>query len=367
EAARRIEVVVRPSDLVARFGGDEFVVICQGLIGEIEAIGIADRIREALERPVVVEGQAVYISASLGVAWPRSGDRVADDADALLSDADSAMFEAKKKGRGRTEVYDRRMRQRARIRLETEAALRSALEHEELHLVFQPVVDLTTSGVAGFEALIRWNHPDRGLLAPDQFIRLAEETGLIAQVGAWAVREACRYQARWEATGADVWTAVNVSAHELSRTDLATALADALAATGIDPRHLHLEITESAVVEDPTAGLDALRALKAQGVTLVLDDFGTGYASLAALRRFPLDGIKVDRTFVTGVASDPADRAIVAAVIGLGHELGLEVVAEGVESEDQRDALVELECRLGQGYHFSRPLSQGEVRALLAG
>src|SRR5579884_2765254 len=211
-ATRRIEGVVRPTDLVARFGGDEFVGVCQGLIGEIEALGIADRIRETLERPFTIAGQAVYVSASLGVAWPRSngvpgaGPGAGDgeeqsDADSLLSDADAAMFVAKQRGRGRTEPYDRRLRDRARERLETEAALRSALENDELRLAFQPVVEMATGRVAGVEALIRWDHPERGALRPDAFILLAEETGLISQVGAWAVREACRQQARWDALG----------------------------------------------------------------------------------------------------------------------------------------------------------------------
>ena len=365
-AARRVEGVVRPSDLVARFGGDEFVVICHGLIGEIEAIGIADRIRESLELVFTIEGHAVYVSASLGVAWPRADQGVLDDADSLLSDADAAMFEAKRRGKGRTEVYDRRMRDRARERLDTEAALRAGLKRDELRLAFQPVVDLESGRIAGVESLIRWDHPERGPLSPDDFIRLAEEIGLISQVGAWAVREACRHQARWQRAGAEIWTAVNVSAQELSRPDLPTALSSALTDTGIDPAHLHLEITESAVLADPAGGLEALRSLRAQGVTLVLDDFGTGYASLTALRRFPLDGLKIDRSFVAGAAYDPADRAIVHAVIELGTRLGLEVVAEGVETEDQRQALLEMGCRLGQGYHFSRPLSAGQVEELLA-
>jgi EAL domain-containing protein (putative c-di-GMP-specific phosphodiesterase class I) len=225
--------------------------------------------------------------------------------------------------------------------------------------------------VAGVEALIRWDHPERGALPPDAFILLAEETGLISQVGAWAVREACRHQARWDAAAEGgprgIWTAVNVSAYQLSRPELAQALEEALAESGVDPSHIRLEITETAVVENPAAGLAALRALEAHGVTLVLDDFGTGYASLSALRRFPVDCIKIDRSFVDGLTSHAADRAIVAAVIRLGAEMGLEVVAEGVESEQQRDVLVELGCRLGQGYHFSRPLSPGEVRSLLVG
>ena len=373
-ASRLIESVVRPADLVARFGGDEFVVVCRGLIGEIEAIGIADRIRETLERPLTIAGQPVYISASLGVAWPRiEGDPGADglDADSLLSDADAAMFEAKQRGRGRTEVYDRRLRDRARDRLATEAALHIALEADELRLAFQPVVELDTDRVAGVEGLIRWDNPERGGLRPDALIVIAEETGLSSQVGAWTLREACRHQARWdsvvEETGTQpIWTAVNISASQLTRPELARALEQSLAESGVDPAHLRLEIAESAVVENPRSGLAALQFLKAHGATLVLDNFGTGYASLSALRRLPVDSIKMDRSFVDGLTTEAADRAIVAAVIRLGAEMGLEVVAEGVESDAQRHVLLELGCRLGQGYYLSPPLSPGGVRSLLS-
>jgi diguanylate cyclase (GGDEF)-like protein len=364
EAAQRILGIVRPSDVVARFGGDEFVVVCEGLSWELEALGVADRIRQTLERPFWIDGQDVYVSASLGVSYPRSPD---DDADSLLSDADAAMFEAKRRGRGRTEPYDRKLRERARERLLTEAALRSAVDRHELRLAFQPVVEMATGRMTGVEALIRWDHPLRGPLPPGAFIRLAEDTGLIPRIGAWAVSEACAHQAEWDRLARPPTTAVNVSARQLARPELRDTLESALASTGADPSHLQLEITESAVVEDPVAGRSAMNALKAQGVKLVLDDFGTGYASLSALRRFPLDGIKIDRSFVEGIVRHYQDRAIVAAVIRLGSDLGLEVVAEGVESADQRDLLVEMGCRLGQGYFFSPPLGAAEVTARMEG
>jgi Amt family ammonium transporter len=365
-ASRRIEATVRPTDLVARFGGDEFVVVCGGLLGEIESIGIADRIRENLEEPFVIEGRSVYVSASLGVAYARDGS----DAESLLSDADAAMFEAKRRGRGRTEIYDRRLRERAVERLETEAALRKALAEGGLHLVFQPVVELDNGSLQGLEALTRWDHPVRGPLPPEVFIRLAEDIGIIGQVGAWAVRQACQAQIEWDrlarAVGRrPVTTAINVSAHQLLRHELFTALRESLEDPQLDPSRIRLELTESAVIEDPQAGLSAMRDLKSLGVSLVLDDFGTGYASLSALRRFPIDTIKIDRSFVAGMVTNGQDRAIVSAVVRLGLDLGLEVVAEGVESTPQRDMLLELGCRLGQGYLYSRPLEHDQVRELL--
>jgi diguanylate cyclase len=282
------------------------------------------------------------------------------------------MFEAKRKGRGRTEVYVRRLRDRAIQRLETEAALRTAIEDEGLRLVFQPMVELDTGRLLGVEALIRWDHPQRGVLAPEEFILLAEETGLISQVGAWAARRACQAQAGWdevaEQSGADpITTAINVSAHQLERSDLLEALEASLTAPGFEPSRIRLEVTETAVVEDPAAGLTALRSLKRLGVGLVLDDFGTGYASLSALRRFPLDGIKIDQSFVSGLVNHRKDRAIVAAMVGLAGELGLELVAEGVESEEQRRVLLELGCRRGQGFLFSKPLDESKVREMITG
>ncbi|HZU71765.1 MAG TPA: EAL domain-containing protein [Acidimicrobiales bacterium] len=358
-AAGRIQSVIRPSDTVARFGGDEFVVICEGLIGEIEAMGIADRIREALERVFVVQSHEVYVSASLGVAFPRSDDY---DAESILADADTAMFRAKEAGRGRCEPYDRRMRERAIERLETEAALRRALETGQLRLAYQPVVDLASGRIDAVEALVRWDHPERGLLNPDSFIALAEETGLIVAVGSWAIDAAFAQQARWSGTGLS--SSVNVSGRQLTRPELVGSVGAAIEASGVDPARIHLEITENAVIEDPAATMSALRALKALGVGLVLDDFGTGYASLSALRRFPIDGIKVDRSFVRGVARFPEDRAIVRAVVRLASDLGLSVVAEGVESTEQRDVLLELGCRRGQGYLFSAALGPEEVELL---
>ena len=363
-AARRLEAAVRPSDTVARFAGDEFVVVCEGLLGEIEAMGIADRIRESLEKPFIVQGQPVYVSASLGIASPRSDDY---EADTLLSDADAAMFRAKEGGRGRSVPFDRGMRERARERLETEAALRVAVDAGDLTLAFQPIVNLGDGRPVALEALARWDQPGRGPLGPERFIALAEEVGLIAQVGAWAIRAACEAQAEWAARGTVLPLHVNVSGRQLSDPDsLVETVSGAIAGSGVDPSTLCLEITESALVDDLSVGAGAVERLRELGVKVVLDDFGTGWASLRVLRRLPVDGVKIDRGFVAGVHRHAADRAIAGAVVGLAAGMGLSVVAEGVENEEQRRALLEVGCPLGQGYLFSAAVDGGVASRWLA-
>jgi diguanylate cyclase (GGDEF)-like protein/PAS domain S-box-containing protein len=358
DVAHRISAALRPADTVARFGGDEFTILCEDIAGEIEAATIAQRIVDVFREPFLLEDGEVFLATSLGIAIARGGDERAED---LIRDADAAMYRAKERGKGRYEIFDEAMRADAVARLETESALRRALERGELRLHYQPQIDLATGAISGFEALVRWEHPVRGLLGPAAFIPLAEETGLIVGIGEWVLREACTEARRWPQP---LMLAVNLSARQLAQPDLVAMVRRALAETGTDPSTLCLEITESAVMESGAATTAQLRALKSLGVQLAIDDFGTGFSSLAHLRRFPVDVLKVDGTFVAGLGREPQDASIAAAVISLAHALGLKTVAEGVETEQQLAILEELGCDLGQGYLFGRPLPPDEVGRL---
>jgi diguanylate cyclase (GGDEF)-like protein/PAS domain S-box-containing protein len=346
---------VRPGDTVARFGGDEFTVLCDDLSPDrarLQAIDVAQRLLEVIEAPVLLNGEDQHLSASIGIALAGPGDTP----ETLLRDADAAMYQAKAGGKGRFELFDEEMRSTARFRLETENALHRAIEREELRIYFQPIYELATGGCAGAEALVRWQHPDRGLVAPDAFIDLAEETGLIVPLGAWVLEGACRQLMAWRESGVVSQTftmAVNLSARQLAQPDLVAQVAAALERTGAPPERVCLEITESVLMGETTIeGIDALRAL---GVHLSIDDFGTGYSSLGYLRRFPVDSVKIDRSFVDGLGTESEDSAIVAAVVSLGHALGLSVVAEGVETDDQLAELGALGCDRAQGFLFSPP------------
>ena len=352
--ADRLRGAVRGADTVARFGGDEFVVVQEGVTSGWAAARFGERLGEAVSGPLPLEGGEVFLSASLGVAVGGAGD----SAEALLRDADSAMYTAKDRGRARVELFDASTRARAENLLATEAALRRALERGELVVLYQPIVAVADERVLGAEALVRWDPPGRGRVNPSEFIPLAEETGLILPLGAWVLARACAQLREWCDDGLGVeMLSVNVSARQLASGSFLAAVRDEIRANALDPSRVSLEITESALMEDVEFSIESLVALKALGVGLAVDDFGTGYSSLAYLKRLPLDGLKVDRAFVDGIGVDPNDSAIVAAVVAMAGALGLEVTAEGVETEQQLNGLRALGCQLAQGFRFSPPLS----------
>jgi diguanylate cyclase (GGDEF)-like protein/PAS domain S-box-containing protein len=361
--AERMRRVLRPEDVIARFGGDEFAVtIAVG--GEVAARRVADRLASALRAPVELEGRQRFVTASFGV---RSARTEVADPDALLRDADAAMYRAKELGKARCEIFDESMRERAVERLDLEGALQHALERGELKVVYQPQVELATGRIVGAEALLRWEHPQRGLVIPPAFIPIAEQTGLIVPIGAFVVREACHQAATWSRErGRDLSMCVNVSPRQLADESFAGVVGEALALSGLPPHRLCLEITESAVMADPEAAIAVLERLKAIGVRLAIDDFGIGYSSLSQLKALlPVDTIKIDKSFVDGVTSDGEDHAIVDAVLRLAGGLGLAAIAEGVETPDQVEALVAMGCTLSQGFHFARPQSPAELEQLL--
>ena len=364
ELAGRLGGALRPSDTVARFGGDELVVVCEDLEGEQDAIVVAERIGELIRTPLAVGGRDVVVTASIGIALAREPGA---SAEALLRDADAALYRAKERGRAGWAVFAEPLHEQALERLETETALRRALDRGELCLVYQPLVDLAEGRMTGVEALVRWRHPQRGLLGPAEFIGMAEETGLIVPIGTWVLREACQQAVRWwQLVGERAPSvSVNLSARQIAQPDLADVVARAISDTRVAPGQLTLEITESVVMDDAEASVLTIDALKHLGVGIDIDDFGTGYSSLAYLGRFAADALKVDRSFVTGVDRRREDAAIVAAVINLAHSLELHVVAEGVETPGQVDALCALGADLAQGFHFCGPMPPTGIAELL--
>jgi diguanylate cyclase (GGDEF)-like protein/PAS domain S-box-containing protein len=355
EVSARLRSVVRPSDTVARFGGDEFAVLCENT-DEQAATLVAERILSRLGEPMVIDGRELFMNASIGIAVSRD-HRV--KAEGMLRDSDAAMYRAKEQGRSRFALFDGGMRLRATERLELEGDLRHALERDELFLVYQPDVELATGGLHGVEALVRWRHPRRGLMAPIQFIPVAEESGLIVPLGEWVIAAACRQARVWEDAGLALSMSINISPRQLSDPQLAEVLDTALAVTGADPSRLCLEITESAAVD---TGVPALAALRASGVRLALDDFGAGFSSLHQIHRLPpVDALKIDRSFVEELGRRPADVAIVAAIVGMARALQMVTVAEGIQDAEQVRVLRELGCDRGQGYYFSRPVDPAAI------
>jgi diguanylate cyclase (GGDEF)-like protein/PAS domain S-box-containing protein len=350
--ARRLREVLRPGDTLARFGGDEFAVLCED-VQEEDVNGIAERMMDALAEPFTIGGREAFVSVSVGIAVARDPDQRAE---ALLRDADAAMYLAKDRGRARFEVFDEAMRDQSSERLMLENALRRAPERGELVALYQPIVRLTDGSMVGAEALVRWDHPERGRLEAAQFVPLAEETGIIIPVGGWMLAEACRQAATWSGNGHAPAVSVNLSARQLNRDDLVDTVDRALKESGLSPDRLWLEITESVLMDDADTAVAVLQRLRALGVHLSVDDFGTGYSSLAYLRRFPVDALKVDRSFVAGLGEDPEDSAIVEAVVSMAHSLRLLVVAEGVETDEQLARLRDLGCELAQGFYFAAPV-----------
>lgn len=364
-AAPRLKQAVRSSDTVARFGGDEFGILLEDIGGEQDAIDMAERIAGVFTRPFVLDGNEHFVSTSIGIALAEGGELAED----LLRDADAAMHRAKERGGARYELFDERMRGRAISRLRVENDLRRALERDELTLDYQPLVSLRDRSLVSVEALVRWDHPDRGRIPPSDFIPVAEENGLIEPIGRWVLDRACRQAARWYRARPDappLSMSVNLSAAQVTSRGLNDTVAAALRSSGLDPSCLALELTESVMVGDAEELQETLVALKELGVRLVLDDFGTGYSSLSYLTRLPLDALKVDRSFVAGLGREPRDTAITEAIVAMSRALSLEVVGEGAETAQQIAELSRLGCDLVQGYHFSRPVPAGEITRMLS-
>ena len=365
--AERLSHAARGSDTVARFGGDEFALVLEGLAHDDDVGVVLERVRGALRQPVTVGTREVPVSASLGVALARGGEGAED----LLRNADVALYRAKAEGKGRFAIFAPEMHTAAVERLEIEADLRSGLARGEFRLLFQPLVELATGRILGAEALVRWQHPRRGLVLPAAFIPVAEQTGLIVPLGRWVLAEACRQAHDWSlAAGArraeSLRVTVNISARELQEPELASHVAAALADSALVPHQLVLEITESVMLNDAEAALATLREIKSLGIRLAIDDFGTGYSSLAYLQRFPIDVLKMDKSFTNGVGGDVDGLTLARAIVGLGRSLGMGTVAEGIETESQLRRLRELGCDVGQGYLFAHPLLPSAFMALLA-
>jgi diguanylate cyclase (GGDEF)-like protein len=348
---------------VARLGGDEFTVIIPGLTQAQDAAKLARRILNGLAHPFRVAGQEIFVNASIGIAiYPDDGE----DLETLLKHADTAMYKAKEQGGSSYQAYSRAMNASALQRLTLENSLRRALEREEFELHYQPIVDTRTGVAMGAEALVRWRHPDLGLLLPSEFIPLAEENGLIVPLGEWVLHQACTQNRDWQAAGlAPIRVVVNLSSRQLRRS-LPDTVARILQRSGLDPRFLGLELTESVLVNHHKEDTDTLHALRAMGVHLAVDDFGTGYSSFSYLKHLPLDALKIDRSFVREITTSPDDMAITTAIIAMAHALGLKVVGEGIETEAQREILRRQGCDAMQGYLFSRPVPPGELVPLLS-
>jgi diguanylate cyclase (GGDEF)-like protein/PAS domain S-box-containing protein len=361
--ARRLEACLRQGDSVARLGGDEFAVLVHDVSSPS---ALAHRLQHELARPFDAAGQQVMVTASVGIALSSIGYPRPED---VLRDADAAMYRAKARGRARFEIADAELHARSLEQLETEGQLREALEADQLRLHFQPIVVMESRELVGFEALLRWEHPVRGLRAPDDFIPLAEQTGMIMALGRWALREACRQMEEWRrayAGSEPLWLSVNLSSRQFMHPQLVQEIQEVLADTGFPPDRLRLEITESVIMDDPAAVQQILHRLRESGIRVAVDDFGTGYSSLAYLHRLPLDTLKIDKSFVHDMHLDPALVAVIQTVISLSGSLQLETVAEGVETDEESKALQGMGCRFGQGFLFSHPLTPAAAGRMLA-
>ncbi|MEB3295612.1 MAG: EAL domain-containing protein [Synechococcales bacterium] len=363
--ARRLETCVKKSDLVARLGGDEFTILIEGIPDEEAANQIAERIHRELALPFTLNGHEVFTTVSIGIALSTTAFEHSED---LLRGADIAMYRAKALGKACHEIFDTEMHSHVVTQMRLENDLRRAIERNEFQLHYQPIVSLTTGKLAGFEALVRWPHPDRGLVSPAEFIPICEETGLIIPLGAWVLQEACRQLAKWQLKYPQhrpLSVSVNLSSRQFSQPGLMTLIQDVLKETGLHPQALKLEITESALMENTESAMDTLLQLKSMGVQLSVDDFGTGYSSLGYLYRFPMDILKIDRSFVSRVDTDGEKLELVRTIITLAWNLGMEVIAEGVETTKQLAQLKMLKCEFGQGYLFSKPLSISAMETFL--
>jgi diguanylate cyclase (GGDEF)-like protein len=359
--ARRLEACIRQTDMVARFGGDEFAILLDSMQDASDALRVAEKVQQTISAPFRLASHEAITTASIGVALSTSGYTEAED---IIRDADTAMYRAKDNGKARYEIFDTAMHTRAVTLLRLESDLRRALEKDELCVYYQPIVSLANRELHGFEALARWQHPERGVIAPDDFIPLAEETGLILPIGLRVLRDACHQLRKWQQhslANRDLIMSVNLSGKQLMQPDLIERIEEVLHESQINPWHLKLEITETVVMENPELAAVTLAKLRGLGVRLSIDDFGTGYSSLSYLNRFPVDTLKIDRSFVTSMNEADENLQIVKTIITLAGNLGMQVVAEGVETEEQLDQLRSLKCQYGQGFYFSKPLAGLDV------
>ena len=363
---RRLSTCLRPGDTVARLGGDEFTILLEDVGSAADAVRVADRVQEALRAPFMLGGQEVFSGVSIGIAHGSPSYDVPED---ILRDADTALYRAKAQGRARSIEFDASMHDRAVELLHLETDLRRALDRRELRLHYQPVISLISGKITGAEALVRWQHPERGLVAPIEFIPLAEETGLIVAIGEWVLVEACRQAKLWQdrLSLPLLEICVNISSKQFLQPDLIAMVAGVLRETGLSPRCLRLEVTESLLMEKVARVADAMTELRAMGIRIDLDDFGTGYSSLSYLHEFPVDTLKIDRSFVSRIGVTEEGTEIVNTIMALAASLNLDVVAEGVETAEQLTVLRQLRCASAQGYHLSRPIESGPFEALLSG
>jgi diguanylate cyclase (GGDEF)-like protein/PAS domain S-box-containing protein len=364
KVARRLHSAVRPGDTLARISGDEFGLVLADLTRAEDAALVAQKLLERLAEPFMLSGRETFVTASVGIAaFPGDGQ----DAETLLGAADAAMYRAKQSGGNAYHFFTAQITQRTRVRAQLALELRRAMERNEFALVYQPKIDLATGQACGAEALLRWNHPERGVVGPAEFVPVLEETGLIVPVGEWVVRRACEDVKAWQSEGLNVLpVAVNLSARQFRQQHLDARIRSLVRSAGVDPRLIELEITESQLMQDPDHAIRVMNALRDAGIRMAIDDFGTGYSSLAYLTRFPVAALKIDRSFVAGALSDAAAAAIVRTIIEMAHTLSFTVVAEGVETDGQMAFLRQFGCEQGQGFLFARPMGAAQFSALIA-
>lgn len=365
EVSERIRACMRPEDTVARMGGDEFTILLEDVVEPADALRVSERLHTALQPPIMLEGREIFVSTSIGIAIAAPDDHHGPD---LLRNADTAMYRAKSKGTGQSVLFDEGMHLHAVAQLTLESELRRAVERAEMRVHYQPIVEASTGEVLGFEALVRWEHPERGLVSPLEFVPLAEETGLINDIGQWVLTEACRQLQEWRLRfpeRPDLYMSINLSAKQFLQPDLLERIDEAIAAAGIEPRYLALEITESVLLHNPEAANRTLLDLKARGLHLYVDDFGTGYSSLSYLQNFPFDALKIDRAFVSRLTPGIEEAEMVSTIIAIARNFNMNVIAEGVENVGQLDRLIALGCRKIQGYYFSQPLPAAAVASFV--
>lgn len=364
ELAQRLNLCVRDGDTVARFGGDEFTILLDEITDVSDATRVAERIQESLQQPFLIGGHEVFTSASLGIALSATGYEIPND---VVRDADTAMNRAKALGKARHEMFDRAMHTQSSRRLQLETDLRRAVERSEFEVFYQAIVDLADERIIGFEALVRWSHPEKGRIPPDEFVGIAEETGLILPIDRFVLKQACLQTKRWQEIYGPLSISVNLSAKQFALRDIVYVIDQVLQETQLSPTDLKLEITESALMDNQDSAAEIFHEIKKRKVQLGLDDFGTGYSSLSYLHRFPLDTLKIDRSFVSRMNDKPGEHeAIVRTIVNLAQNLKFQTVAEGIETVDQLQSLQALDCLYGQGYYFSKPLSAKEAEELLA-